>query len=106
MTPMAFFSDLLQGNSALPGDEIVLTQNFGFGTRVAAGNLNHAFENRFAHLLTRYLSGNDSTGIDIDDVRHALCEARIGGDFEDWGDGIVRGRRPPRREQNYVGACT
>src|SRR5207237_6447809 len=106
MTPMAFLSDLLQGNSALPGDEIVLTQNFGFGTRVAAGNLNHAVENRLAHLLNRYLSGNDSTGIDIDDVRHALREARIGGDFQDRGDGIARRRPQPRGEKNHVRACT
>jgi len=43
--------ELLKRDPPLPGNEIVLRQDFRLGARLAASDFNHTVENHFAHLV-------------------------------------------------------
>src|SRR5216683_1026563 len=67
-----------QGNSALPGHEIVLLELFGFGVSFAAGDANNFLEDGFAHLFDGGFAGDDGAGVDVDDVGHAFSQLGVG----------------------------
>src|SRR6266550_3646347 len=96
---------LLERDSPLPGNEIILRQDFRLGARLAASDLNHTVENDFAHLLDGCFPGDDRAGVDINDVRHAPGKAGVGRNFQNRRDGISRGGTQSRGEQHDVRAC-
>src|SRR5208282_4715590 len=91
-------------DSPLPGNKIVLAEQFSFCASFPAGDLNHTLEYLFSHLLDVSLAGDDAACVDINDVRHALRKIGIGRDFQYRGDRIARGRAQARRKQNHI--CT
>src|SRR5438874_601573 len=91
-------------DSSFPGNEIVLRKEFCFGVRFAAGDLDDAVENLLAHLFDGGFAGDDSAGVDIDDVGHAAGELGIGGEFYDGRYGIAGRRAQAGGKQDNVGA--
>src|SRR5579859_109021 len=88
----------LEGNSAFPGNKIILGEELRFCASVSAGDLDHAFKNCFAHFFDTGLAGDDAARVNIDDVGHALSKTRVGRDFQNGGNGITRWRAQPRCE--------
>ena len=66
-------------NASFPGNEILLSFQFGFGSDVTGGYLDNEIQDSCAHLLDRCLSGDDGSGIDVDDIVHATRQVRVGG---------------------------
>src|SRR5271154_5521957 len=94
----------LERNASFPGNEIVLGELLGFGSGFAAGELDYAVQDFFAHLWNGFFAGDYGTGVDVDDVRHVLCERGIGGDFDYGRDGIPGGRSEAGGEEDEAGA--
>lgn len=65
---------MLQRDSALPGDEVVLAELFGLGEAVAARHFDTQVQKLFGALGDAGLSGDDAAGVEVDDVCHALGE--------------------------------
>src|SRR5580704_8788771 len=59
-------------DSPFPRNKIVLAEQLRFCPSFAAGNLNHAVKDYFAHLLDAALTSDDRARVDIDDVGHTL----------------------------------
>ena len=91
--PVPVLSERLNGNAALPGNKIVLTQRLGTGSITAAGGLNNPLEDTLADTFDGFFVSNDPAGIDVDNVRHALCQLGVAGDL-DYGGNRIAGRRP------------
>src|SRR5215469_18607864 len=69
---------LLKRHSSLPRNKSLLPLGLRLGTNFSTGYLNNRFQHLFAHSFDRFVARNDSSGIDINDVRHTLREGRIG----------------------------
>lgn len=63
-----------QRYAALPGNEVVLIERVGLGFRIPVGDVNNIVEYFLTHLFDGAFSGNNRTGIDVNDVRHAAGE--------------------------------
>jgi len=68
----------LEGDPALPGNEVVLAELFGFGEALAACHFNAQVEKLFGALRDGGLSSDDAACVEVDDVGHALSELRVG----------------------------
>ncbi len=81
-----------------------MRQKLGLGASFAAGDLNDAIENRFAHVLDGSFAGDDAAGVDVDDVGHAAGELGVCGELQNRGDGIAGGRAEAGGKENNVSA--
>src|SRR5437867_401953 len=93
-----------QGNSSLPGNEIILRERFGFGGSRSTRDFDDAIENLLAHMLDSCRAANDGAGVEVNNVAHTLREFGVGGNFYDWRNGISRGRAKAGREEHDTGA--
>ena len=91
-----------EGNASLPWNKIVLGQQLCLGLGFSAGNLNYAIQDFLAHLLDGLLSPNNAARVNVDDVRHLLCEPRIGREFHHRRNGISCRSSQAGRKQNDV----
>ena len=66
--------DFLERDAALPRDEVVLAEFFGLGEAVAARYLDAQLEKLVCAPRDRGLSGDDTAGVEIDDVGHAISQ--------------------------------
>src|SRR5271154_6688816 len=80
----------LERNASFPGNEIVLGELLGFGSGFAAGELDYAVQDFFAHLWNGFFAGDYGTGVDVIAGGALEIKAGLGGVFgivEDGGDG-------------------
>ena len=82
-------------NASLPGNEIFLLFHLSFRPDLAARHLDHEIENRFAHLINCLLAFDDRSGIDVDDVVHALGQAELVESFTTGAMGLPVGVPSP-----------
>src|SRR5690348_12910469 len=77
-----------QRNSAFPGNEVALAQNFRLRMHLAACHTHGEVQNRLAHLLDCFFAGHDGARINIDNVAHAPRQIRIRRNLNHWRNRI------------------
>src|SRR5450432_1432275 len=95
---------VLERDAALPGNEIVLSEQLSFGETIAARHFDRQFENFFSSFGDSHFAADHSAGIEVNDVAHPLGGFGVCGDLHHRSYGVAGGRTEAGGEQHEIGA--